>query len=256
MSLQKPVDALEQMLRSFNIDIEHTNVQVYLYEKLISLFTITNLSLLLNRFFSMLGDFLVAVFSIGFLTFFFLRDEELIIRSILSLVPLDYYEKAKKVWLDSERMLKRYFIGLLTETLLVTIFIAVGLWIVGIKYALLIGLFSGLMNVIPYVGPIIGITFALFVGLTTNSDMSMLSVITKILIVFPLINIADNFLLQPFIYSNSVKAHPLEIFLVSLAGSAIGGIGGMILAVPTYTVLRVFIKEFIFGLILRKNKAK
>ncbi|MEK6617008.1 MAG: AI-2E family transporter, partial [Bacteroidota bacterium] len=68
--------------------------------------------------------------------------------------------------------------------------------------------------------------------------------IIKILIVFPIVNLTDAFLLQPLIYSSSVKAHPLEIFLVILVGATIGGIGGMILAVPSYTILRVFAKEF------------
>ncbi len=100
------------------------------------------------------------------------------------------------------------------------------------------------MNVIPYVGPLIGCAFALFIGLTTNPDMSLLSVVIRVLIVLPAVNLADAFLLQPLIYSSSVKAHPLEIFLVILAGATLGGIGGMILAVPSYTILRVFGKEF------------
>lgn len=255
-SLQKPVDAFEQTLRNFNIDFESVDLRAYVQEKLASILTVTNISQFFNRLIGALGDFFIAVFSIGFLTFFFLRDEDLIIRSILSLVPSGYYEKAKKVWLDSEQMLKRYFIGVLAQVLLVTTFLSVGLWIAGIKYALLIGLFGGLMNVIPYVGPIIGASFALFVGLTTNPDMSMLSVIMRILIVFPAVNIADNFLLQPFIYSSSVKAHPLEIFLVILAGATLGGVGGMVLAVPAYTVLRVFVKEFIAEFRMLKSRAK
>lgn len=256
VSLQKPINVLENILRNFNIDFESINLQLYLQEKLMSVFTIANISVFFNRLLGAIGDFFIAVFSIGFLTFFFLRDEDLIIRTILSVLPQKYYERVRKIWTDSEQMLKHYFIGVLTEVLLVIAFIAIGLWIAGIKHAFLIALFAGLMNVIPYVGPIIGAVFGLFVGITTSPDMSIGSVIVKILIVFPVVNLADTFLLQPFIYSSSVKAHPVEIFLVIMAGATLGGIGGMILAVPAYTVLRVFAKEFIHEFQIIKNNEK
>lgn len=243
-SFQKPMENIDRLMHSMNIEYESANLQSYFQEKLISFFTVTNITLLINQFISTLGDFFIAFFAISFLTFFFLRDEEAIIRTILSIVPKNYSEKAKTVWLDSESMLKRYFIGVLVEILLVITFLSIGLWICGIKHAILIALFAGLMNVIPYVGPLIGCAFALFIGLTTNSDMTMAGVIVKILIVFPIVNLADAFLLQPLIYSSSVKAHPVEIFLVILIGATIGGVGGMILAVPSYTILRVFVKEF------------
>lgn len=243
-SIQKPMDNIDRILHNMNIDYDIANLQSYFQEKIISLFTVTNLTLIVNQFIGALGDFFIAIFAISFLTFFFLRDEDAIIGAMFSLVPKDYSEKVKSVWTESERLLKRYFIGVLLEVLLVITFLFIGLWICGIKHALLIALFAGLMNVIPYVGPLIGCAFALFIGLTTNADMSMFSVIIKILIVFPIVNLSDAFLLQPMIYSSSVKAHPVEIFLVILVGAAIGGIGGMILAVPSYTILRVFVKEF------------
>jgi predicted PurR-regulated permease PerM len=243
-SLQPPLQSLEKILTGFNIDYSSADLESYFREKLISFFTVTNITLLINQFIGMLGDFFVAFFAISFLTFFFLRDEELVISSLFSLIPQEYSSKAKNVWLECERLLKRYFIGVLIEVLLVVAFLFIGLWIAGIKHALLIALFAGLMNVVPYVGPLIGCAFALFIGLTTNPDMAMISIVIKILIVFPIVNLSDAFLLQPLIYSSSVKAHPLEIFLVILAGGTIGGIGGMILAVPSYTILRVFVKEF------------
>ncbi len=243
-SFQQPMESIDRILHNLNIDYESGNLQAYFQEKLMSFFTVTNITLLINQFIGTLGDFFIAFFAISFLTFFFLRDEDRIIASVFSFVPSAYSEKAKNVWLECERMLKRYFIGVLIEILLVITFLFIGLWMAGIKHALLIALFAGLMNVIPYVGPLIGCAFALFIGLTTNPDMAMLSIVVKICIVFPIVNLADAFLLQPLIYSSSVKAHPLEIFLVILAGGTLGGIGGMILAVPSYTILRVFAKEF------------
>lgn len=243
-SLQQPIGQIETILRNFNIEYESGSIQTYMQEKLVSVLTVTNISLFFNQFIGIMGDFLIAFFAISFLTFFFLRDEKLIVDSVLSVIPESYTEKVKNVLDESEHMLKRYFIGILVEVLLVMTFLAIGLSIAGIEHALLIALFAGIVNVIPYVGPLIGVGFALFIGLTTNADMSMMGVIIKICIVFPIVNLADAFLLQPLIYSSSVKAHPLEIFLVILAGGTLGGIGGMLLAVPSYTVLRVIVKNF------------
>ena len=243
-SLQRPIDGIERTLRGFNLDFDGVDLQQYIQNKMVSFLTVTNLSTFVNQLIGALGDFFIAVFAIGFLTFFFLRDEDVIIPAILSIFPQTHLEKVKSVWHESERLLKRYFIGVLLEVLLVITFLSIGLWACGVRHAMLIALFAGLMNVIPYVGPLIGCAFALFIGLTTNPDMSMVSVIVCILIVFPAVNLADAFFLQPLIYSSSVRAHPVEIFLVILVGAAIGGIGGMILAVPSYTILRVFVKEF------------
>jgi predicted PurR-regulated permease PerM len=252
-SLQQPI---ENILKTFNIDYESFNLQSYLQDRLISILSVTNLSFFLNRLMGALGNFLVAFFSISFLTFFFLRDSELIVKTMISVIHEDYIGKVRHILAETERMLKRYFIGMLLEALLVITLLSIGLTIAGIKHAMLIALFGGIVNIIPYVGPFIGAGFALFIALTTNTEMTILWVIIKIFIVFPIVNLTDAFLLQPLIYSSSVKAHPLEIFLVILAGATIGGIGGMLLAVPSYTVLRVVAREFFINFRFVKQLTK
>jgi len=244
-SLQRPIENVEHILKNFNIDYESLNLQTYFQDRLISIFSVTNLSLFFNQFIGALGDIFIAFFAISFF-----------IDALLLTVPENYSEKVKHVLTQTKRLLKRYFIGVLVEVLLVITFLSIGLSIAGIKHALLIALFAGILNVIPYVGPFIGAGFALFIGLTTNTEMTMLGVIIKIFIVFPIVNLCDAFLLQPLIYSSSVKAHPLEIFLVILIGATVGGIGGMILAVPSYTILRVIAKEFFtnFRIVQRMTK--
>lgn len=244
-SLQEPLEATEKFLRTFNIDLEVMNLPVYVQEKMMSFLTLTNLSLFFNQVVSTLGDFFVAFFAVSFFTFFFLRDEEMIKNALFSMMPERHSRRAKKVWNDSENMLKRYFIGILIEILLIITFLSIGLWIAGIKHALLIALFAGVASVIPYVGPLIGIGFALFIGLTTSTEISLAAAAIRILIVHSITYVVDGFFLQPLIYSSSVKAHPLEIFLVILAGATIGGVGGMIAAVPAYTVIRVIAREFL-----------
>ncbi|HXC04724.1 MAG TPA: AI-2E family transporter, partial [Bacteroidia bacterium] len=110
------------------------------------------------------------------------------------------------------------------------------------------GLFAGLVNVIPYVGVFIAAIFGLFVALSTglHSDFqnALLPMILKVLAVFISSNLIDGMFLQPLIFSNTVKAHPLEIFTIILVSGTLGGVGPMILAVPTYTVVRVVAKQF------------
>ncbi len=139
--------------------------------------------------------------------------------------------------------------GVLLQVTVVTIFVSIGMIILGVENALLIGLLAGFVNIIPYVGPFIGLGFGLFVGVTTNIGIEfyneMLPLLLKITIVFFSMQTIDNMFLQPLIFSNSVRAHPLEIFLLILVAGTLAGILGMILAIPVYTIFRVVAKEFL-----------
>ena len=126
----------------------------------------------------------------------------------------------------------------------------IGLTIVGLEFnhAVVIGLFCGLFNVIPYLGPWMGAALGLLMGAALHINVDFMSETLPMLgwmtLVFGSVQIIDNVLFQPLIYSSSVKAHPLEIFLVILAAGSMAGIVGMILAIPFYTILRVIAKEF------------
>ena len=132
---------------------------------------------------------------------------------------------------------------------IITLIVSTSLTILGVKNALLIGFFAAIMNVIPYIGPVIGAGFAVMITLSSNLDLpfytEMMPLITKVLIVFGIMQLLDNVLLQPIIFSKSVKAHPLEIFIIVLVGAKLGGILGMVLAIPFYTAFRVIGKVFL-----------
>ena len=125
-----------------------------------------------------------------------------------------------------------------------------GLTVVGLNFsnALVIGLVTGVLNVIPYIGPLIGICSGLLAGLVLNLELESYQQLMPLLLymtgVMLLTQLLDNVLFQPFIYGNSVHAHPLEIFLVILMAGSLAGIPGMFLAIPAYTVFRVILKEF------------
>src|SRR5574343_135443 len=146
-------------------------------------------------------------------------------------------------------MLSRYFTGLFIDVIIVGVLAGGLMYVLGIKNALIIGCIAGLFNVIPYIGPFITLIFALFLGVSgcieTGHYELIRTVMTKIFLTLLSINILDAALIQPYIFSNTVKAHPLEIFLVILMAGTIAGIGGMVVAIPVYTLIRIIAKEFL-----------
>lgn len=197
-----------------------------------------------------IGELLIAFFSVSFITFFFLKEQNMFREFIILLVPSNLEEKVTHILDSISFLLRRYFIGLIFEVFMVMLLDTVGLTIVGIEFqhAVVIGLFCGTFNVIPYLGPWMGASLGLLIGAALHINADFMSVTLPLLgwmtLVFALVQVADNVLFQPLIYSSSVKAHPLEIFLVILAAGSLAGIIGMILAIPVYTILRVIAKEF------------
>ena len=141
---------------------------------------------------------------------------------------------------------------MLLQICLITLYITTALSFFGVQNALLFAFFAAIINVIPYIGPIIGAVFALLVTISSNLDVDFYTVtlpmMIRVVAVFASMQLLDGFVLQPYIFSNSVKAHPLEIFLVVVVGAKLGGVIGMVIAIPIYTILRVvaavFLQEF------------
>jgi predicted PurR-regulated permease PerM len=123
------------------------------------------------------------------------------------------------------------------------------LLIFGIKNAVVIAFLCALLNLIPYIGPLIGAFLMVVLTMSSNLGASFSEVIlpktTYVMIGFMIGQLVDNFFSQPFIFSKSVKSHPLEIFLVIIIGGLLFGVIGMITAVPSYTALKVIMKEFL-----------
>jgi predicted PurR-regulated permease PerM len=218
-------------------------------KNIIQFFNPSRITGLFSSVLGFLGNLLITILSVLFIAFFFLKENGLFTQSVRSVVPNTYEEKAVHVIDQSAKLLIRYFVGVATQVTVITIFITTILSFLGFENALLIGFFAALMNVVPYLGPILGASFAVIIVVSANLDVSFYEVllpkILKILGVFAVMQLIDNFLVQPNIFSKSVKAHPLEIFIVVLMGAKIGGVTGMILAIPAYTVIRVLAKVFL-----------
>ncbi len=226
-----------------------------LIQKLSEVVDLSNIPSILGSVASAVADIAVGLFSVLFISFFFVKDESLFGRIIGSIVPDTIEDKVQKTVLDIDRLLSRYFVGLLIEIFGVVLLDCLGLWLIariGFNYALGIAFIAGLLNIIPYVGPLIGeaigvvlcliLKYGAGVGLNVNIWIFALIVLAIMLAV----QLIDNFIYQPLIYSTSIKAHPLEIFIVLLIAGHIGGIVGMLIAIPAYTVIRVIASRFFY----------
>ncbi len=225
------------------------NIKTSINEQFNSVFNFGTVSSTLNNLISYLSSFLGGLFCVSFITFFLLKDEYTVSRTILLLTPPKIEKEVKEILIMSKKMLSKYFTGLIVDILIVGLLAGLSLWMLGIKNALIIGFVAGLFNVVPYIGPIITLCFALFLGVSGCIEAGQYEqispVITKIFIALMSINVLDAVLFQPLIFSNTVKAHPLEIFLVILMAGTLAGIGGMVVAIPVYTLIRIVAKEFL-----------
>jgi predicted PurR-regulated permease PerM len=249
--VQEPLNKLENLFKTFNKNIgDQISIQDYFAKKVSSVLSIEMIQNFLGSLVGILGNILVAIFSITFITFFFLKDQHLFFESILMWVPEKYTENFRRALNSIKNLLTRYFIGIVIQSTCIMILIDIGMTIAGIDFqqALVMGLIIGILNVIPYVGPWLGLFIAIVMGVASHIQMDFKTVVVPLIyymiIVEAITHLIDNIIFQPVIFSNSVKAHPLEIFIVILAAGYAAGIPGMILGIPGYTVVRVFAREF------------
>ncbi len=250
-NFNEPINQFDGFIREYlPASAGEFSLQDFLVENVSSVFHVGMLSNFFSSTASLLGNLIIAAFSVTFITFFFLRDESLFFDGIAILFPAKLEQNLRHALVSVNNLLRRYFVGIFIQSILIMTLDTIGLTIAGVNFqtAVVIGLIAGILNLVPYVGPLVGTIFGVLIGIATNLDLNfsteMIPLIIYMLIVFGTVQLIDNFIFQPLIFSNSVNAHPLEIFIVLLIAGSVGGILGMLLAIPSYTVLRVFAKEF------------
>ena len=259
-SLEEPITQLnERMIKAGLLDPDKNsplkNLQIEITDQ-----AGVMISNIFGSVLSITFSLIIGLFSVVFMTFFLLREKGLIQNFLAALVPNEMEDKLFIALSEIQNLLTRYFIGILGQITIITVIVTLGLTVLGIENALLIAFFAALINVIPYLGPMIGAAFGVFIAITSNIELDfyteMLPMIGKIMVVFAFMQLTDNFVLQPIIFSTSVKAHPLEIFIIILIGAHIYGIIGMVLAIPGYTVIRVVAQTFLirFKIVQRMTK--
>jgi len=215
---------------------------------------------LLNGVLGALGSFGIGLFSVIFISFFFMKDSALLHQGIMTVVKDENEYRATQSFNTIKDLLSRYFLGLLLQILVLFVLYTIILLIFGIKNSLVIAFLCALLNLIPYVGPLIGGVIILVLSMSSNLGLDFQTVILpttiKVMIGYAIAQVIDNFVSQPFIFSNSVKSHPLEIFLVIIIAGLLFGVAGMIVAIPVYTAIKVIAKEFLPDLKIVKKLTK
>jgi len=182
---------------------------------------------------------------IPFVTFFLLKDGRDMKKLFISYIPNRYFEMSLNVLHKVDQQLGGYLRGQFIEAFVVGILAIIALWILGIKYFILIGVFAGLANLIPYVGPVAGAVPAILVVIANGGDSTL---IAYIILAFTIIQLIDNTVMQPLVLSKSVNLHPLIIVLAVLIGGKFFGVLGMFLAVPVAGILKVTSSELYHGI--------
>ncbi|MFZ4107249.1 AI-2E family transporter [Flavobacterium sp.] len=236
---------LESYLSNHNIDINRVIKESNLTSKL----KFNYLTDFLNSVIGTISSFGIGLVSVFFISFYLLLDKELFIIGVKKIIPDASEDHVLNSIVKIRHLLSRYLIGLLIQLTVVCVLYLIVLLVFGIDNAFVIAFLCAILNIIPYIGPFIAtILSAILTMLTTiNQDFQTVTLPTTIYVTigFFIVQLIDNNVTSPFIFSKSVNSHPLEIFLVILMIGTLFGITGMIIAIPMYTILKVIAKEFI-----------
>ncbi|MCI6113122.1 MAG: AI-2E family transporter [Rikenellaceae bacterium] len=242
------------LVNTFDLD-PGFRIEVAILHQVKSLINVNIFGNVIGSVASALASFGIGLFSVVFIAFFFIRDEKLFSRIICALAPDRHEDEVAQSLSDVEHLLSRYFIGLIVEMSCVGLIDFLGLWAIArleLGTAIGIGFMAGLLNIIPYVGPLLGGVLGTIIAMTIRYcgtgacglDIGFWGFLAILVAIFMLAQLVDNFILQPVIYSTSIQASPLEIFIVMLLAGTMGGILGMLTAIPAYTVVRVVAGRF------------
>lgn len=230
-------------------------IEVTILDELQKIFNVSMFSSVLGSAASFVTNLAIGLFSVVFIGFFFIKDNGLFTEIVCAVVPDRHEKTTEKAISDIGYLLSRYFIGVTFEMIGVALINFLGLMFIarmGFNASLGIAVLTGILNVIPYVGPFIGIvlgtTLSILLKYTSLSpiglDVNFWVFVAILIAILYFTQLVDNFVYQPLIYSTSIKSKPLEIFIVLLIAGNIGGPLSLIIAIPCYTVVRVIAFRF------------
>ena len=244
------VGSIDRFLKKYNVLETDENLEQIITTSTMNYIRNVNISSAFNNVFQLIGGVFLGVFSVLFISFFFLKDIPRLKRAAVNMVSSERQSKVIQILERSKVLLSNYFVGLFVEMLIVTVLQYLILILLGIENALLISVIGGVLVIVPYIGVVIACVAGCLIGVlstfTASGDVNTALIVWKILAAIIFCRMLDSFLLQPYIAAKSVKAHPLEIFIVVLVSGYLAGVTGMILGIPAYTVIRIIAQEF-FG---------
>jgi len=190
-------------------------------------------------------SFLVNLAIIPFITYFILAEGDIALKKFVERIPNKYFEMSLNIMDKLGKELVSYMRGLILECSIVGGLSIIGFMIIGVPYAILIGVLTGIANLVPYLGPIAGASLALIASLTVTGDFRML---VPIAILSVIIRLIDDLALQPLCFGKSLDMHPVAVVLTLIVGHQLMGVAGMVISIPIATILRVSATEAYWGL--------
>ncbi|MEQ9090147.1 MAG: AI-2E family transporter [Balneola sp.] len=203
-----------------------------------SLFDFDQFSSVFSNLVGVFTDIFSAILVVPFAAFFFLKDGSKIRRDLLLLIPNKYFETSLTLIDKIEKRLGLYFRSVLLQSLLVAASSWATLSVAGLDNSLSVGIAVGLANTIPYFGPIIGYILSIIISIIETGDFSL--VLVCMIAIF-IVQMLDNIVFQPLLFSRSADMHPVAILFIILIGAEVAGILGMLVAIPLATVIRITI---------------
>ena len=246
-NIEKASRQVERWLRHKHLVSRNFNLAKLLTNRAGEFVGSLHISSIFGDVIGVVGSIFICIFSVLFMTFFALKDDSVFWTMIKKYIPTSLRDNFDNILNETKKQLRRYFLGVFIEMVFVGVLDGLICWALGFPNALLIGVIGGLLNIIPYVGPLLACISSVGIGvyaILTTGDAAVTPVIIKIVAAFGAVKLIDDFVLQPNIYGKSVNAHPLEIFIVILIAGKVGGVWGMLFGVPAYTVLRIVVREF------------
>ncbi len=252
------MDQLMNSLKSFSLHDQLVQLETEIY-RLFPFFKVGELSQKIEEFissqfvnsFDTLSTLVSGIVSailliviIPFITFFLVKDSKKIMKNILHVIPNNYFEMSYWILKKVSLQLGRFVRAWIFDASFVGVTMGVGLYFIGVHNALPLGVIAGLGHLVPYFGPVIGGVPAIIISIIQTGDLSQVPFIVLLVI---LTYVADNGFVQPYVFSKSVDMHPIIIILLIIAGSQLFGVLGMLLAVPTASVVKTAAKEIYFA---------
>lgn len=256
----KDISSIEQFMRRNGVMPRGATLETTIKQSLLKILDFGMFGNVLSSLIAFTGNFFFNLFSITFLAFFFMKDRKLLPGFLIRITPVKYVPLTRNIMDKSRVLLSRYFIGLIIQIFANVVTYSLAFVIVGVDNPLVIGFFTGVIIIIPYIGGIIAMLVGVILGVTGVVSVGEYNLIfpmaMKILVAMFIVQTIDNNIFAPLIQGKSVKAHPVEVFLVVIAAASFGGIIGMVVAVPVYGFIKIVAGEIYNNYVLMKRLAE
>jgi putative permease len=187
---------------------------------------------------------LVNIILIPFIVFFLMKDGRRFKKEFISIVPNKYFEFSLYLLHKIDMQVGNYLRGQVLDATIVGILATCAMWLLGVKYFFIIGIFAGVANLVPYFGPLIGAIIAVIVSILQTGGFHLA---LYVIVAFLMIKLIDDTIIMPVVMSKSVHISPLTVLLAIMIGGKLFGILGMVLSVPFTGFIKVVGHEIIMN---------